>query len=224
MPRIARAVAIQHPHHITQRGNNRTHVFFDDRDRQFYLNTLKLYSQEWELDIWAYCLMTNHVHILAVPSSDESLSRSIGRANLVYTQYTNRKYNRSGRLWQNRFFSTIVETEPYLWAVVRYIEYNPVRAGIVKNPEQYRWSSCNAHVTGIADELLAQKGWLDEVSRKQYKDFLKTEDRETEQAIRRATSTGRPLGSEGFIKRIEKELSRRLLPSKAGRPRKDTTK
>ena len=224
MPRIARAVAIQHPHHITQRGNNRTDVFFDDRDRQFYLSTLKIYSQEWELDIWAYCLMTNHVHILAVPSTDESLSRSIGRANLVYTQHINRKYNRSGRLWQNRFFSSIVESEPYLWAVVRYIECNPVRAGVVKNPEQYHWSSCNAHVTGIGDGLVTGKDWLDEVSRKIYKDFLKAEDRETEQAIRRATSTGRPLGSEGFIKRIEEELSRQLLPGKAGRPKKDTAK
>jgi putative transposase len=224
MPRIARAVAIQHPHHITQRGNNRTDVFFDDRDRKFYLNTLKIYSHEWELDIWAYCLMTNHVHILAVPSTDESLSRSIGRANLVYTQYINRKYNRSGRLWQNRFFSTIVESEPYLWAVARYIECNPVRAGIVKNPEQYHWSSCNVHVTGVADGLVTGKDWLDEVSRKTYKDFLKAEDRETEQAIRRATSTGRPLGSEEFIKRIEEELSRQLLPRKAGRPSKETVK
>jgi putative transposase len=224
MPRIARAIAIQHPHHITQRGNNRTDVFFDDRDRQFYLSTLKIYSQEWELDIWAYCLMTNHVHILAVPSTDESLSRSTGRANLVYTQHINRKYNRSGRLWQNRFFSSIVESEPYLWAVARYIECNPVRAGVVKNPEQYHWSSCNAHVTGIGDGLVTGKDWLDEVSRKTYKDFLKAEDRETEQAIRRATSTGRPLGSEEFIKRIEEELSRQLLPRKAGRPSKETVK
>ena len=168
--------------------------------------------------------MTNHVHILAVPSEEDSLSRSIGRANLVYTQYINRKYDRSGRLWQNRFFSTIVESELYLWAIVRYIECNPVRAGIVKNPEQYPWSSCNAHVTGIGDVLVTGTDWLDEVSRKTYKDFLRAKDREVEQAIRRATSTGRPLGSEGFIKRIEKKLSRQLLPGKVGRPSKDTIK
>ena len=95
---------------------------------------------------------------------------------------------------------------------------------MVKNPEQYHWSSCKAHVMGIGDGLVTGKDWLDESSRKTYRDSLKTADRETEQAIRRATSTGRPFGSEGFIKRFEKELSRQLLPSKAGRPRKDTNK
>jgi len=153
-------------------------VFFDDGDKQFYLRSLSTYSRKWGLDICAYCLMTNHVHILAVPSMEDSLSRSIGRATLVYTQYINRKYERSGRLWQNRFFSTIVESEPHLWAVVRYIECNPVRAGIVEDPEQYHWSSCNAHVTGIGDGLVTGTDWLDEVCRKTYKDFLKAKDRE----------------------------------------------
>ena len=132
MPRIARICAIGYPHHITQRGNNKETVFFEDEDRRFYLKTLNKYSHKWDLEIWVYCLMDNHVHILAVPQKYESLARGIGGTNLVYTQYINRKYKRSGRLWQNRFYSTIIEKESYLWAASRYIERNPVRAKLVK--------------------------------------------------------------------------------------------
>lgn len=115
MPRIARICAIGYPHHITQRGNNKEAVFFEDDDREFYLKTISKYTYKWAFEIWAYCLMSNHVHILAVPHKEESLARGIGGTNLVYTQYINRKYKRRGRLWQNRFFSTIIEKEPYLW-------------------------------------------------------------------------------------------------------------
>ena len=134
MPRIARVIAAEYPHHITQRGNNRADVFFDDEDKEYYLQTLKQYGEKYHVNIWAYCLMTNHVHILAVPEYEESLARCVGRTNLLYTQYVNRKYKRSGRLWQNRFFSTIVEAESYLWAVVRYIEKNPMKSKLVKKP------------------------------------------------------------------------------------------
>ena len=224
MPRIARVIAVQYPHHITQRGNNRADVFFDDEDREYYKKTLKGYCQKKGVTIWAYCLMSNHVHILTVPSGEESLARSIGRTNLVYTQYINRKYKRSGRLWQNRFFSTIVEQDPYLWTVARYIESNPVRVGLVRNPEQYQWSSCKAHIGGTGDDLITDDEWLDESNRNAYKDFLAQEDPMTEQKIRRATSTGRPIGSDGFIRRLEKCLSRSLIPKKAGPPKKGKSK
>src|SRR3972149_9149638 len=120
MPRIARVCAINYPHHVTQRGNNKEAVFFDDEDKAFYLKTLGAYSKKRGFEIWAYCLMTNHVHILAVPKQEESLARGIGGTNLVYTQYINRKYKRSGRLWQNRFFSCVIEQEGYLLGVMRY--------------------------------------------------------------------------------------------------------
>jgi putative transposase len=220
MPRIARVIAVQYPHHITQRGNNRNAVFFEEEDNHFYIKSLQSYSRKWGFDIWAYCLMTNHVHILAVPSTKISLSKGIGSTNLVYTQYVNRKYARSGRLWQNRFFSTIVDSDQYLWSVVRYIESNPVRVGLISHHEEYPWSSCRAHVTGCGDELVTGKDWLDERDRKAYRDFLKTEDEETLQAIRKATSSGRPLGSEEFIKKIERKIFHPLLPKKAGRPKK----
>jgi len=220
MPRIARVCAIDYPHHITQRGNNRESAFFDNEDREFYLKALSRYSQQWEFDIWAYCLMTNHVHILSVPTRKESLARGIGSTNLVYTQYINRKYKRSGRLWQNRFFSTIVEDEPYLWAVVRYIERNPVRVGLVQRAEDYNWSSCKAHVSGFKDSILTGKGWLEENNVQAYKEFLRNDDKEIEKSVRNATTTGRPLGSVIFIQLLEKKLGRSLLPKKAGRPKK----
>ena len=131
MPRIARIVAPGYPHHITQRGNNRAVVFFDDQDRRTYLQLLAKYSKLFALQIWAYCLMDNHVHLLAVPEKENALARGIGLTNQVYTQYLNRKRNQSGRIWQNRFFSCLVENDQYLWMVARYIERNPIKAGLV---------------------------------------------------------------------------------------------
>lgn len=204
MPRIARIFAVNYPHHITQRGNNKETVFFDDEDREFYLKTLVRYCHKRGLEIWAYCLMNNHIHILAVPKKEDSLARGIGGINLIYIQYINRKHKRSGRLWQNRFYSTIVEKEPHLWTVSRYIERNPVRARLVARPEDYLWSSAKAHVTGVRDSILTGN-WLGE------KEI---------NLLRKTTSTGRPLGRERFIKVIEKMLDREILPKKAGRPRK----
>lgn len=218
MPRIARIFAVNYPHHITQRGNNKETVFFDNEDKEFYLKTLVRYSHEKALEIWAYCLMGNHIHILAVPKKEDSLARGIGGINLIYTQYINRKHKRSGRLWQNRFYSTIVEKEPYLWAVARHIELNPVRAKIVTRPEDYPWSSAKAHVTGVRGNILSGK-WLKDKEIKTYRDFLKQEEKEIN-LIRKTTSTGRPLGRDKFIKNIEKILDRDILPKRAGRPRK----
>lgn len=220
MPRIARLCAEGYPHHVTQRGNNKGQVFFDDEDKGFYLDVLKRYKDKYALKIWAYCLMENHVHILAVPKRSESLAKGIGGANLLYTQYINRKYNRSGRLWQNRFFSTIVEKEPYLWAVVRYIERNPVRARIVKKAEDYAWSSARAHVLGMGDVVLTSENWFDEKEMKSYREYLRIDDEKVNASIRQATSTGRPLGSEAFMKKLEKIFERDIIPKKGGRPKK----
>ncbi len=161
-----------------------------------------------------------YIHILAVPKKETSLARGMGGTNLLYTQYINRRYKRSGRLWQNRFFSTIVEEEPYLWAVARYIERNPVRAKLVKKAEDYPWSSARAHVLGIKDYLLSDESYLDEKELTSYRDFLREEDEEIEAYIRRATSTGRPLGSEGFIKKLQKILDCDIFPKKGGRPKR----
>jgi len=220
MPRIARIIAPGIPHHVTQRGNNRATVFFDDEDRQTYLTLLLKYARKYQVAIWAYCLMDNHVHLLAVPETETGLARGIGMTNMLYTQYLNRKRDQSGRIWQNRFFSCIVENDPYLWAVARYIERNPLKAGLAADAQDYRWSSANAHLTGSTDPLLSQGSWLAPENRGAYAKFLGTADEVADESIRRSTRTGRPLGSEPFIEQMEVCLCQNLRPGKPGRPRK----
>ncbi|MDD2737106.1 MAG: transposase [Desulfuromonadaceae bacterium] len=220
MPRIARVIATGYPHHITQRGNNRATVFFDDEDRQTYLKLLVGYSEKHLVQIWAYCLMNNHIHLLAVPETETSLARGIGLTNQVYTQYLNRKLNQSGRIWQNRFFSCVVENNQCLWAVARYIERNPLKVDLVKNAESYRWSSAKAHLTGSSDILLGATSWLSPEEQNTYAEFVATEDDETDNTIRKATRTGRPFGSESFVDLLEFQLKQPLKANKRGRPYK----
>lgn len=222
MPRIARIIATGYPHHITQRGNNRSTVFFDDEDRQTYLHLLNLYAQKHHLQIWAYCLMSNHIHLLAVPETESSLARGIGLTNQVYTQYLNRKLHQSGRIWQNRFFSCVVENDQYLWAVARYIEHNPLKVGLAESAESYRWSSAKAHMTGTSDPVLSANTWLAPQDQNSYAEFVRAEDEETDEAIRKATRTGRPFGSESFMEILEYRLNQSLKPRKPGRPRLKT--
>ena len=218
MPRIARVVAVCYPHHVTQRGNNREWVFLDDEDKTFYLSALERYSKKYNLRLWAYCLMNNHVHLLAVPDEPDSLAKSIGTTNLVYSQYFNRKQKRSGRIWQNRFFSCTVDCDSYLWTVARYIERNPVRAGMVDHPLAYRWSSARASVEGRGNSALRIADWLEAAERESYATFLSRPDYDAE-TIRQATTTGRPLGTDLFILRMEALTGRRLRADQPGRPR-----
>ena len=190
MPRIARIIAAGYPHHITQRGNNRATVFFDDEDRQTYLNLLSRYANRYHISIWAYCLMGNHIHLLAVPETEIALSRGIGLTNLMYTQHLNRKLKQSGRIWQNRFSSCVVENDQYLWSVARYIERNPLKVALARSAELYRWSSAKAHIIGTNDPLLDATPWLSPQARSAYAEFVRDEDKETDNAIRRATRTG----------------------------------
>ena len=220
MPRIARVIATDYPHHITQRGNNRAIVFFDDEDRQTYLKLLAVYAEKHHFQIWAYCLMNNHIHLLAVPETETSLARGIGLTNQVYTQYLNRKLNQSGRIWQNRFFSCVVENNQYLWAVARYIERNPLKVGLAEKAEIYHWSSAKAHITGASDDLLGTTLWLSPQEQSVYAEFVAAEDEETDNAIRRATRTGRPFGSESFVDLLEFQLQQPLKARRRGRPYK----
>lgn len=222
MPRIARIIAPGYPHHVTQRGNNRSVVFFDDEDRQTYLDLLAKYSKQHSLQIWAYCLMDNHIHLIAVPEKEDSLARGVGLTNQVYTQYLNRKLSQSGRIWQNRFFSCIVEDDEYLWTVARYIENNPLKVGLAERAEDYRWSSAKAHLTGSGDDLLHEPSWLSQEARKDNADFLLQENEDAENTLRKATRTGRPFGSETFIDELELLRNQSLRPRKPGRPKKKT--
>jgi putative transposase len=163
MPRVARIVIEDVPHHVTQRGNNRQDVFFLDEDRHVYLSFLKDRAEAYGLDVLGYCLMTNHVHLVAVPRSADALARAVGRAHFLYTQYVNRRHGRVGHLWQNRFFSCALD-EVHLWRTMSYVERNPVRAKVVRLPWRYRWSSAAAHVgeadrTGLLDLRWWRRTW-----------------------------------------------------------------
>ena len=220
MPRIARAVATGFPHHVIQRGNNREKVFFDKEDREKYLSLLKKYSEKWEAPILAYCLMSNHIHLLARPYREESLSKMMQGITLCYTLHINRKHQKTGRLWESRYHSCIVDKERYLWAVARYIEQNPGRAKIVRSEEDFPYSSAKAHIKGVKDEVLGDE-LFEEGQRKNYIKFIR--ESITEEEMRRlkcSARTGRPFGSEEFIRKMEKKLERRFVLKSPGRPKK----
>ncbi len=221
MPRLARIIADNHPCHITQRGNNRQDIFFDDEDRSSYLEFLKSLAEKYKVRILGYCLMTNHVHLVVIPQEGALLAKAIGQTHYRYTQYFNKKYKRSGHLWQNRFYSVILEAM-HLVSAMRYIERNPVRIGEVKQPEQYLWSSAKAHIEGKArDGLLDMQTWHKLVEEGgQWKQVLREAGEEDAETLRRHTMTGRPYGSAIFIKKLERQLDRRLSALPVGRPRK----
>ena len=144
MARIARVVVPGIPHHVTQRGNRRADVFFDDADRYAYLNNLRRFARLHEIEVWAYCLMTNHVHFVVVPAHEKALALTFHDAHTCFVGALNSRRKLSGHLWQGRFFSTPLDNA-HLWASVRYVERNPVRAGMVSRAEDYKWSSAAAH-------------------------------------------------------------------------------
>ncbi len=220
MPRISRAIAVGYPHHIVQRGNNRGDVFFAEQDRKQYLDYLVKYAGKWNVRIIAYCLMTNHVHLLLSPKGETSLSKMMQGMTICYTQYINRTQRRTGRLWESRYYSSIIDKERYLWAVARYIEQNPIRAGLVKQAEDYQHSSAKVHVNGKTDGIVNEE-LFDASQRSDYKALLRSglEINVLEQ-VRRATRTGRPFGSAAFTKKLERQLDRELSERPRGRPRK----
>jgi putative transposase len=223
MPRIARAVAVGFPHHITHRGNNRQDLFFVDDDRRTYLAILKEHCNKYALDILAYCLMTNHIHIIAIPNKDDALAKGIGRAHLRYTQYINRMHKRSGHLWEGRFYSCALDERGF-WLASKYAELNPVRAKICRVPWRYDWSSAAIHVDGSdGAELLNLNIWNKMISAEEWRNELVSGIDEKEiSRIRLSTHTGRPLGTDSFVSKLEKMLGRRVRPLPVGRQPKKT--
>jgi putative transposase len=222
MPRVARIVIPNCPHHMTQRGNNRQDVFFVDDDRMTYFGLLVEEAQKYGLSVDGYCLMDNHIHLIATPQAEESLAKTLGRTHFRYTQYLNRFHRRSGHLWQNRFYSCALD-EGHYWTAMAYVEQNPVRARRVRCPWRYRWSSAAAHC-GLAKDrsgLLDLDGWNRRASGNDWKLTLgEMLDDKVLSSVRLNTHRGRPLGSDGFLSKIEAVAGRRLRPLPVGRPRK----
>lgn len=218
MTRIARVTAIDYPHHIVHRGNNRLRIFFDWLDYEEYLSLLKKYAEKWKLSILAYCLMPNHVHLLIKPRSENALAKMMQGIAQFYAKYINRKYQRTGRLWECRYFSSLVDSERYLWTVVRYIEQNPLRANMAERESDYPYSSAHAHFLGSIDPLLGE-AFFTENQRQDYLDFAAQSAAPEEiSKLRASTKSGRPFGGEIFIQKVEETLYRNLKAPLRGRP------
>ncbi len=216
MARIARVVAAGMPHHITQRGNRRQPTFFSDEDYSAYLDFMAESCRKHGVEIWAYCLMPNHVHLVAVPSEPEGLRLAIGEAHRCYTRRINFREGWRGHLWQARFSSFVMD-ERYLLACTRYIENNPVRAKLVSKPEQWIWSSAAAHISGENDRLVNVEPLLGFISG-DWREFLgKAIPAEEKDNMLRHERTGRPLGNTSFVGQLEGRLGRCLSPLKPGR-------
>jgi putative transposase len=228
MPRIARVVVPDALHHVTQRGNNRQDVYLTDGDREFYLGLLRQRSRRHGLEVLGYCLMTNHVHLLVRPQTAESLALTLGRTHFIYAQRFNAEHSRSGHLWQARFYSCPAE-DGALFTIMRYVEQNPVRAGIVGRAWEYPWSSAAAHVGESKDEskgsgLVDTASWAAQIGPDDWRRALQeAEDPIRVAEIRRRTLIGRPFGSSEFINEVEGRLDRQLMCRPAGRPRKTRT-
>ncbi len=219
MPRISRVVAVGYPHHITQRGNYRQSVFESDEDYIQYLKWLKEYSEKHSLKIWAYCLMKNHVHFVGVPIKDDSLAKVFNTLHMRFSQYFNQKKKARGHLWQGRFYSCILD-ERHLYAAIRYVENNPVRARIVEKPHEYKWSSAKSHVYGETNAILSDDCYLVKEKDNWLEYLMETDDPVMIDNIRHSSKTGRPCGDELFIEKMENLIGRKLRALPKGRPRK----
>ena len=221
MPRSARYVMPDVPHHITQRGNNRQDVFFTEDDFHLYLALLKEHAQEDGLTLLGYCLMTNHLHLIVVPCKAGSLATALGKTHWKYAQTINRLHKRSGHLWQDRFYSCALD-DAHLIRAMAYMELNPVRVKMVRRAWMYPWSSAKAHVEGRdAGDLLDLAEWTRRRPPEDWKQILMKEgDKAFGGRLELHLRRGRPLGSDSFVAKLEANLGVRLRPLPEGRPPK----
>ncbi len=222
MARLARVVVPGMPHHITQRGNRRQQTFFCEEDYEAYVELMAEWCGKHGVEIWAYCLMPNHVHLVAVPASEDGLWRAIGEAHRRYTRRINFREGWRGHLWQGRFASFVMD-EPYLLAVARYVELNPIRAGLTMAPRDYRWSSARAHLVR-RDDALVKVAPLLAMAGSWRRLLCSAVSEEELKRLRGHERTGRPLGDEEFLGRLEQTLGRVLQRQKPGRKPKGRKK
>jgi putative transposase len=214
MPRMARLVVPGYPHHVMQRGNRRQRTFFEEADYLAYIGLISELKGKVGVDVWAYCLMPNHVHFIVVPRHKQSLAKLFGIAHHRYARRVNSVNGWVGHLWQERFHSFVMD-EPHLLAAVRYVALNPVRAGLCVRPEDWRWSSANAHLHCAPDKLVDTAAMRERVS--DWRHFLsKDESPDLLEVLRRHTRSGRPAGDKRFIEKLEGLTGRRLQRRRSG--------
>ena len=220
MARLARVVVPGLPHHVTQRGNRRETVFFNDDDYRAYIDLLSASVAAADCRVWAWCLMPNHVHIIIVPDDEDGLRRALAPAHRRYAMRINARTKWTGHLWQGRYGAVAMD-EDHLMHAIAYVSNNPVRAGLVKRAEDWPWSSVHAHLAGRDDQLTSVAPVLERVG--DFAAFV-AQPREDDgfAGLRRAETIGRPLGSAGFLAGLETRLGRRLAAKPRGRPRRQS--
>lgn len=227
MARLPRFVVPGQPQHVIVRGNNRAPIFCADQDYQFYLEKLKQACEKHRCDVHAYVLMTNHVHLLVTPHTEQSLSKAMQMMGRYYVQYFNYNYQRTGTLWEGRYKASLIDTEHYLLTCYRYVELNPVRANMVAHPVDYPWSSYRYNATGKPDDIVTphfeyQKlGATEQTRQSVYRALFKTHisDR-TLDDIREAANKAWVLGSHHFKEKVEQQLDRAAAPKARGGDRR----
>lgn len=217
MARLPRLVLPGIPHHVTQRGNRRERTFFEDGDYALYLDLLADAAGQANVEIWAYCLMPNHVHIVATPADEDGLWRTFRHVHRHYTGFINARLRSTGHLWQGRF-SSVAMDEAHFVAALRYVALNPVRARLVRRAEDWAWSSTRALIAGRDDHVVTVAPALERVG--DFAAFLGAEFDEalTYAALRKAESVGRPIGSAQWLAGMEERTGLKLTPGKRGRP------
>ena len=219
MARMARLVVPSFPHHVTQRGNRRQKTFFCEDDYRIYIELLAEFCAKARTEVWAYCLMPNHVHFVMVPSDVDGLRGAVGEAHRRYTRHVNFRERWRGHLWQERFHSFPMD-EPHLMATVRYVELNPVVAKLCRQAEEWPWSSAAAHVAGTNDGLVQVEPMLARV--RDWRAYLSgSDDDEHRSRVAKHSRTGRPLGNAGFVAALEHITGRNLTPGRPGRKPQD---
>lgn len=227
MPRRARLRLAHVPFHVVQRGHNRSACFRSDRDRALYLHELGTLSRALRVDVHAYVLMTNHVHLLATGAEPDGIPAPMKALGQRYVRHFNRSYSRTGALWEGRYHSSVVETEGYLLTCHRYVEANPVRAGMVSTPGEYRWSSFRANAFGEPDPVVSPHPVIAGLGRDaderqaSYRALFETPlTSESLDDLRVATRGGHAIGSEPFKRSLEAALQRPVTRRRPGRRRK----
>jgi putative transposase len=226
MPRRPRHYIPALPYHIVQRGNNREACFIEPENYQFYLELWSQSARLYGVKVHTYCLMTNHIHVLATPEKPESISTAMKVVGSRYAQYINLKYRRTGTLWEGRHRSSLVQSERYFLTCSRYIELNPVRAGMVRRPEEYQWSSYGVNAWGDSSWLMPHEEYLklgsDHQARTQaYRELFRHQVSEEDLSLmRKAAHYCQPVGDERFREQIESRYGIKAGQMKRGRPRR----